>query len=309
MKSPKPSRSTTTPLPRALAILGSCLTIFGVICLLKNSHLGTMTLWIGLGSIVLALLIIGLMLWLEYRRAPELFSGLITPPASAAHLFENLSSWPLPREGQALIAIDESYAKRLRHGVWYTYGIALLFLAVAPLVGAGPGGPRMTKSEAVVHRLVNIEFCFGALMILSCAVAASIFVRKRLRSRIGMESAGILYDDGDGQLQRHDWSSVLTDRQSLLVGRHLIRLAPDIWRPSLGRFPSDPLRGYVLARLPASSYVTPYRLGWTAACRSSVTTRLWYTAAVGTFVATEYLKLHPKLAAPVREAILGWLTQ
>src|ERR1700736_14021 len=255
------------PLPRALAILGCCLTIFGVICLLKNSHLGAITLWIGLSSIIFALLIIGLMLWLEYRRAPELFSGLITPRASAAHLFENLSPWPLPKEGRAVIAIDESYAKRLRRGLWFIYGIALLPLAAA-LVGAGPGVAHMTKSEAAVHKLVNLELGFAALMILSCAVATSIVVRKRLRSRIGMDGAGILYDDGDGELQRHDWSSVLTDRQSLLVGRHMIRLMPDVWRPSVGQFPSDPLRGYVLARLPANSYVTRYRLAWTAACRS-----------------------------------------
>jgi hypothetical protein len=269
--------------------------------------LGTITLRIGLSSIIFALLIIGLMLWLEYRRAPELFSGLITPRASAAHLFENLSSWPLPREGQALIAIDESYAKRLRRGVWVGYGIALCFLASAPFVGAGPGGPHMTKSEAGVHRLVNVGFGLGALMILSFAVATAILVRKKLRSRIGMEDAGILYDDGDGQLQRHPWSSVLTDRQSLLIGRHTIRLTPDVRRPSLVRFPSDALRGYVLARLPASSYVTRYRLAWTAAFRSSLTTRLWYGAAIATLVATEYLKLHPKLAAPVRAAILDWL--
>jgi hypothetical protein len=44
-------------------------------------------------------------------------------------------------------------------------------------------------------------------------------------------------------------------------------------------------------------------------CRSSLTTRLWYGAAIATFVAAEYLELHPKFAAPVREAILDWLMQ
>jgi hypothetical protein len=309
MKSSNPSPSTPTPLTRALAILGSCLTIFGVVCLLKNGHLGTMTLWIGLSSIALALPIIGVALWLEYRRAPGSFSGLITPRASAAYLFDDLSSWPLPSEGRALIAIDETYAKRLRQGVWLAYGIALMSFAAALSIGAGPGAAHMTKSGMLAHRLINLELGFAAVMLLSCVIAIALFTRKRLRSRIGIEAAGILFDDGDGRLQRHDWNSVLTDRQSLLVGRHTIRLMPDVWRPSVGRFPRDPLRGYVLARLPASSYVSRYRLAWAALCRSSLTTRIWYGGAIAAFLAAEYLKLHPKLAAPVHQAIIAWLAR
>jgi hypothetical protein len=96
----------------------------GILCLTKNAYLGAIALRIGLTSIACALLAIGLMLWLEYRRAPELFYGLLTPRASAAHLFEYLAAWPLPRGGQALISIQESYAKRLRRGVWVASSVA-----------------------------------------------------------------------------------------------------------------------------------------------------------------------------------------
>jgi hypothetical protein len=136
-----------------------------------------------------------------------------------------------------LIAIDETYAKRLRQGVWLAYGIALLSFAAALSIGAGPGAAHMAKSEMMAHRLINLELGFAAVMLLSSVIAIALLTRKRLRSRIGIETAGILFDDGDGRLQRHDWNSVLTDRQSLLVGRHTIRLMPDVWRPSVGQLP------------------------------------------------------------------------
>jgi hypothetical protein len=65
----------------------------------------------------------------------------------------------------------------------------------------------------------------------------------------------------------------------------------------------------VLARLPASSYVSHYRFVWTAACRSNLTTRIWYGAAFAVFVLTEYLQSHPKLASPVRQAFVDWLSR
>ena len=309
MKSTQYSRSSTPPLARALAILASCLTILGFLCLTKNAHLGAITLRIGLTSIACALLVIGLMLWLEYRRAPELFYGLLTPRASAAHLFENLAAWPLPRDGQALISIQESYAKRLRRGVWVAFGCGIVLVMLAPLVGGGPDAAHVTKQAALVRKLVDFEIGVSALFFLGWGIFSFIFVRKLLKSRIGIDALGFLFDDGSGQLQRYDWSAVLTNRHSLLIGRHLVRLAPNGRTSAEGRFASDPLRGYVLARLPASSYVSHYRLVWTAACRSNLTTRMWYGAAFAVFVLTEYLESHPKLGSPVRQAFVDWLSR
>jgi len=309
MKSTQYSRSPTPPLSRVLAILASCLTIWGILCLTKNAHLGAITLRIGLASIACALLTIGLMLWLEYRRAPELFSGLLTPRASAAQLFENLTAWPLPRDGQALISIQESYAKRLRRSVWVAFGFAIILVIMIPLLGGGPDAAHVTKQAALVRKLVNFEIGVSVLFFVVWGIFSFIFIRKLLKSRIGIDALGFLYDDGSGQLQRYDWSAVLTDRHSLLIGRHLVRLAPNGRTSAEGRFASDPLRGYVLARLPASSYVSHYRLVWTAACRSNLTTRMWYGAAFAVFVLTEYLEAYPKLASPVRQAFVDWLSR
>jgi hypothetical protein len=136
-----------------------------------------------------------------------------------------------------------------------------------------------------------------------------IFLRKFLKSRIGADALGLLYDNGDGQIQRYDWSTVLTDRHSLLIGRHLVRLVPNGRTGADGRFAGDPLRGYVLARLPATSYVSHYRLAWTTARRSPFATRMWYGSAFAMFVLAEYLQLHPKLASPVYQALADWLSR
>jgi hypothetical protein len=309
MKSTQNSLSSRLALPRALAILASCLTIWGILCLTKNAHLGAITLRIGLASIACALLVIGLILWLEYRRAPELFSRLLTPRASTAKLFENLTALPLPRDGQILIPVQGSYAKRIRRSVWLAFCFAFVLVVSIPFVGSGPGAAHATKQAALVRKLVNFEIGVSASFFLVSGILSFIFLRRLLKSRIGTDALGLLYDDGDGQIQRYDWSTVLTDRHSLLFGRHLVTLVPNGRTGANGRFAGDPLRGYVLARLPATSYVSHYRLAWAAACRSTFATRTWYGSVFAVFVLAEYLKLHPKLASPVYQALADWLSR
>jgi hypothetical protein len=309
MKSTQYSRSSTPPLPRALAALASCLTILGILCLIKNGHLGAITLQIGLASIACALLVIGLMLWLEYRRAPQLFNGLLTPRASAAQLFENLTAWPLPRHGQVLILIQGSYAKRIRRSVWLAFGIAIVLVISIPIVGGGPSAAHETQQAALLRKFVNFEFGVSASLFLVSGILSFFFLRKLLKSRIGIDALGLLYDDGGGEVQRYDWSAILTDRNSLLIGSHMVRLTPNGRSGADGRFAADPLRGYILARLPAASYVSHYRLVWAAACRSTFATRMWYGSAFAVFVLAEYLQLHPKLASPVRQAFVDWLSR
>ena len=309
MNSTQHPRSSTPPLPRALAILAGCLTVWGIACLTKNSHLGAVTLRIGLASIACALLVIGLMLWLEYRRAPELFSGLLTSRASAAQLFENLTAWPLPRGGQALIPIQYSYAKRIRRSVWLAFGFAIVLVIIIPLVGGGSGAAHANKQAALVRKLVNFEFGVCASFFLVSGIFSFFFLRRLLKSRIGIDALGLLYDDGGGEIQRYDWPAVLTDRHSLLIGHHLVRLGPNGRTGADGRFAGEPLRGYVLARLPATSYVSHYRLAWTAARRSTLSTRIWYGATFALLVLTEYLQSHPELASPIHQALVDWFSR
>lgn len=306
---PPSARPTSSAGTRVLAVVGIGLALIGIACLLRDARLGTPTLRIGLISIASSLLIIGLYVCLEYRRAPESFPRIFTSRASAAVLFQNLSPWPLPPEGHALIGLNESYAKRVRRALWLSYGVVAVFVAAAPLLGVGVEGVHITKCQIIAQRLVNVLFGSGVLVILCQVAVLTILARRGLKHRIGTDGTSLLFDAGDGVLQRHEWSSVLTDRRSLLVGHRTIWLIPPGGRPETGTFPTEPLRGYVLARLPAASYVTPARFAWTALCRTNLKTRLLYGAAVAMFAAVEFLKMRPDLARPLQKVFADWLTR
>jgi hypothetical protein len=74
------------------------------------------------------------------------------------------------------------------------------------------------------------------------------------RMRVGTDGNKLLLDHGKGEkfVEAYPFTAVITNGRELLVGRHLIPL-----RTPMGlRFDRDEIAGYVLARMPKSSYVS-----------------------------------------------------
>lgn len=125
----------------------------------------------------------------------------------------------------------------------------------------------------------------------------------QIQTRFGVEESHLLYDPGNGEIERHDWSTVLTDKSQLLVGRHLVALG--LYKPP--RFPRDSLRGLVLARLPQASYAKRWQVLWTAARRGNVPVIVGAVGLASFVVSHLLLDFNPQWHAAIRTAVFGWV--
>lgn len=143
-------------------------------------------------------------------------------------------------------------------------------------------------------------------------LATVIFVRSMrlvLRSRIGADSAHLLYDPGNGTVQRYAWSPVLTDRTDLLLGRRIVRLSTALaGEKPLTIFPSEPLRGLILARIPPSGIVKGWQLQWMALKRGNLALWAGLTLFVVALACMVLKETHPEISEVLREALKRWLT-
>lgn len=188
--------------------------------------------------ILLGVALVAAVTWVQYRARPEMFKR----PGS---WFDGLSLSPLRRGDVVWIDVDPAYERHVRLFLWAVSLWPLVPLALWIYFGHRPQAAAYGRGALCSERLVDIMY--GFVLVISVAVVIFTRIRSRqlLLTRLGAEDACLLYDSGNGEIERHDWSSVLTDKSQLLVGRHLIALA----HYKVPRFPRDSLRGLVLARL------------------------------------------------------------
>jgi hypothetical protein len=88
-------------------------------------------------------------------------------------------------------------------------------------------------------------------------------------------------------VQRHAWNSVLTDgSSSLLLGKEVLRLTT----PQSCLFPVEPLRGYVLARVPCGNRINVIRLTWLSIRRGNRINQLLLAGMIA-FLLTQLISL------------------
>jgi hypothetical protein len=234
--------------------------------------------------------------WVQYRATPEMFKR-------PGRWFDGLSPLPLPRGDIVWIEVDQAYARQIRLFVWVVFLWPLAPLALWIYFGHQLRATAHGSSVLFSERLVDVMYGF----VLVISVTLALFTRSRsrqlLRTRLGAEEAHLLYDPGNGEIERHAWSTVLTDKSQLLVGRHLVGLGLH----KVPRFPRDSLRGLVLARIPQTSYAQPWQVLWAAARRGNIAV---IVGAVGfaVFVASHLLfELNPQWRAAFRTAVFAWV--
>jgi len=245
--------------------------------------------------ILLGVALAAVVTWVQYRATPEMFKR----PAA---WFEGLSPLPLRRGEVVWIDVDQAYARQVRLLLWTVFLWPLVPLALWIHFGhplqATAHGPRALFGE----RLVDVTYGVA----LTISVAMALFMRSRsrrlLQTRLGAEEACLLYHPGTGEIERHAWSTVLTDKSELLVGRHLVALR----LCKVPRFPRDSLRGLVLARLPRSSYVQPWQVLWTAARRGNVAVIVGAVGFAVLVVPHLLLDFNPQWRAAIRTAVFAW---
>ena len=281
--------ASTTTLTKVLAVGVFACVGGGLVAVLAGASV----------QIVAAALVTGVVLaagaaLYEYRRAPETFA--VRSPFDAAH--GELIPAPLPEIGESWIGIDATFATRVNRTAWMAYVVPFLLLLPWVWLRNDISDPSLPVGARAVGRLMEIV---TAVMVLTSAVAI-IFMRQQvkrtLRRRIGADRTHLLYDAGTGKIERHEWSSVLTDKFQLLIGRHIVALAV---------FPVETLRPLVLARLPGTSFVTHPRLQWNALRRGNLPLWSIVSALCVMAVLTCLGELHPEWSKDSFEALMTWL--
>jgi hypothetical protein len=237
--------------------------------------------------------------------APENRHG---PPYSSSTLFENLVASELPAQGMALIEVDASSIKTMRRALWMIGFLPVAYCALLPLLLQRPASSHGAATAEVIHRVYLFIWTINTATLAVVIAFIVRVMRRRMRMRIGTDGGSLLFDNGGGTLRRFEWNDVYTDTRTLLIGRDRIALYASRTRRSKTVFPAEALRENILARLPASSFVSATRLAWIAMTRSSVNTRLLYGAIVLMFALAQYLKYHRNLTEPLRAALRTWLT-
>jgi hypothetical protein len=285
--------ASPTTLTRVLAV-GVCACIGGgLVALLAgaSAQIVTVALVTGAATAVGAAIF-------EYLRAPDTFRTTARSPFDAAP--GDLLPAPLPEEGERWVEIDAAHATRVKRIMWMAY--ALPFLLLLPWVWArhditDPSLPVGTRALGRLQELMTV------VVVLICA-AAIIFlhqqVKRALRIRIGAHRTHLLYDPGTGKIERYEWSSVLTDKFQLLIGRRIVALVPPM-------FPAENLRALILARVPATSFVGHARFQLNALRRGNLP--LWAIVAglCGMAVLLLLGEWHPEWFKAVLEALMTWL--
>lgn len=271
----------------------------GVACLLAGARPGTILFAIALGVIVLAATLAIACAVILHRRGQNVF----TNPSRA--LFENLTALPLPAEGVAWVSVSPEYAKRIHRIMWISY--AAPFLILMPLFllpdSAAESVHAGTRS---MHRLLELITGVSFVVMAACVILAGRGINRHLRSRLGVDGMHLLYDPGTGEVERHEWSAVLTNKAALLIGRRIVSLVRSGFG-EIAMFPPEALRGFILARLRQSSFVPPIWFQWNAFKRGNA--ELWVAAVSLVFLGSLHVasEFKPEWQRAVRDALITWI--
>jgi hypothetical protein len=271
---PLPTRNKLIALAAAVCVPG------GVACLVAAAQPNAVLFRIGWGAIVVGVALAAVTIVLEARRAPRLYTQ------SPTHLFENLTVWHLPVTGMDWAPIDLAYASHLKRLIWIGYAVPAVVLALA--LSAIFDFPAVLGAEEASRRsgIPGIAPAILFTLTMAGAIGSHRRLARYLRIRLGADSTHMLYDSGTGRIERHEWSAVLTDKARLLIGRRLIMLTAPSGLTRNTVYQEDALRGLVLARVPATSFVGTLRLYWKALTRGNL--ELCVTVVLAGFVLAVY---------------------
>lgn len=183
-------------------------------------------------------------------RAAGMFGPLLGRTADAA--------WPIAN-GVQWIALDGDVCARLRRAPW----VNLLFV------------PSLAAGVVLIKRLEagsRLQWIFGVaygVVLVSVMVFIAWHVRmtRRMQAlRIGTDGIHFWFDPGHGNAMKVPLNTVRVSGSHVLIGARILSLV-DGWRRPI--FPLEPVRGYILARLPAESFVGPLRMYVTSMMRGS----------------------------------------
>jgi hypothetical protein len=224
---------------------------------------------------------------------------------SASTLFDNLPEAALPA---GWVGVDPIQVKRAAWGLRMLYAIPPLviiaWLLAETMLLRVDAAPEFRRAHLLVRIVLGAAFLATVLGALWISAAA----RRGLQSRIGADSTHLLWDPGTGEIERHEWSSVLTDKSSLLIGRTLLPLTRPGLPPS-SIYSHDPLRGVILARLPLTSYVTRLQLVWHALKRGNVALWIMVGNAALCLAVSLVLAVEPEWLRASGAALRQWITQ
>lgn len=196
------------------------------------------------------------------------------------------------------VGIDVACTTRMKRMVRMAYAVPFVPLLPWIWLRHDITDPSLPIGTRAAGRLLEI---MTAVIVLTCVVAVILLrqqVKRTLRSRIGADRTHLLYDPGTGKIERHAWSSVLTDELHLLIGRRIVA------RPV---FPAEDLRALILARLPAASLVGRPRLQWNALRRGNLPLCAMVAALCAMGVLSVLGDLHPEWSKASFEALMTWL--
>jgi hypothetical protein len=271
----------------------------GIAGLLAGARPGTILFLATWSAIMLAAAIATICAVILHRRG----QGAFSKPTSA--LFENLTPLPLPAEGPAWVSVSPGYAQRTRRMLWIWYVWPVLILMPLLFV-PDPAAESAHAGTRSMHRVLELLTWCAFVVTAAGAILVRRGINRHLRARLGADKEHLLYDPGTGAVERYEWSEVLTDKAALLIGRQIVPLV----RVSFGDivpFPREPLRGFILARLPRASFVAPVRFQWNALKRGNASLCVTAVSLVlfGALCAVSELK--PEWHHAVRDALMAWI--
>jgi hypothetical protein len=298
-------KSRIEPLPtraRLIALAAVACVLGGVVCLAVSPQPDAFPFRIGFGVLLFGVVLAAVGTVLEARRAPHLYTQ------SAKHLFENLTVWHLPVTGVDWAGIDLAYAKHVKRMIWMGYAlpaVALVLLLAAifylPAV-SNAGDPSRWTFFSVLMALFFI-------LAVASAIGSHRRLGRNLRRRLGADPTHLLYDPGTGEIQRHEWSTVLTDKSQLLIGRHLMLLVAPSGLVQTTIYQQDALRGLVLARLPPSSFVGAFRLRWKAFTRGNAELGIMVSLLGAVLAWQAFSMICPECLSALRGIVREWVLE
>lgn len=184
-----------------------------------------------------------------------------------------LATSPLPLDVPIVwISIEPQAQRRMKIGralgaaVLVAYALGNLWIVKSFAVGK-PFGRVVLVVALVLTTLVTI----GGFMGLRA-------MRKVAASRIGITRDEVLFDPGNGKVERSHLGELRVGSTSVLIGRRIVPVI-DPWRRSF--FSRDQIEGYLLSRLAPSAFLKEGRLHLEALRRGNIQLR---AAVIGAIV-------------------------
>ena len=180
----------------------------------------------------------------------------------------------------AWLSLDADMLRRVRRAVWllgaYTVvTMGLLLYLVRDL--------RLDTPPGRFHAFVTgVMF----ILVLLISVLGAVNLGRLPRRRIGVTRDEVWYDPGSGEVIRSRWDEVRVSTRTVLIGRQLVEL---IDKRSRYLYPRPELESRLLGRLPATAFLSNWKLLFEALRRGNVA--LWMTAvATGLYLAFTLLR-------------------